>query len=454
MKYKLIDSCLDAEGFTPLHRAAQGANTVAVFNLIALGANQSSLSPDGYDPLILALLHAGNTSWWISEEYGLFKFYRASRVALDLLRHKMKTTGFQIICDSSKAELTLYHLAASRGLLHFIEEIFEEKDFHQLDVNCPNRDGITPIYLARLSSEREEGTFKYFNPWEGIVEFIESLGGKIQYPSRHAEYNVIYYRLYDWIPKEKKMNLRPGVRDLLAEFLSSLSHGHVSSMSCDSITSHKLEFRFQNLRLDTFSELIQQIRISKRRGFPLRMPNSVCVNELNRVFLLLLKYFASSPEYGKLKSSELELRLLYLIRTWHVERFVLLPCYKKAFSKYRPYFMDKRKIQTLVRQYEDNMLLYYLRMVCYEVKPSEFFRTFDSVFSNKYYRGQISDRFCPDFIRKRMGWQTSSQWINRFFDYWPAEFVIKFALGMYSQYDYLKILDVGLEPGSRVSIHN
>ena len=454
LKYKLIDSCLDAEGFTPLHRAAQGANAVAVFNLIALGANQSSLSPDGYDPLILALLHAGNTSWWISEEYGHLKFYRASLVALELLRHKMKTTGFQIICDSSKAELTLYHLAASRGLLHFIEEIFEEKDFHQLDVNCPNRDGITPMYLARLSSERVKGMFKYFNPWEGIVEFIESLGGKIQYPSRHAEYNVIYYRLYDWIPKEKKMNLRPGVRDLLAEFLTSLSHGHVSSMSCDSITSHKLEFRFQNLRRNTFSELIQQIRISKRRGFPLRMPNSVCVYELNRVFLWLLKYFASSHAYGKLKSSELELRLLYLIRTWHEERFVLLPCYKKAFSKYRPYFMDKRNIQTLVRQYEDNMLLYYLSLVCYEVKPSEFFRTFDSVFSNKYYRGQISDRYCPDFIRKRMGWQTNSQWINRFFEYWPAEFVIKFALGMYSQYDYLKILDVGLEPGSRVSIHN
>ena len=53
-----------------------------------------------------------------------------------------------------------------------------------------------------------------------------------------------------------------------------------------------------------------------------------------------------------------------------------------------------------------------------------------------------------------MGWQTSSQAIRTFFEHWPAEFIIKFTLGMYRQYDHLKILDVGLKPGSRVSIKN
>lgn len=129
LKYKLIDSCLDAEGFAPLHRAAQGANTVAVSNLIRLGANQSSLSPDGYDALTLVLLHAGNTSWWFPDQYGHLKSYKASVIALDLLRHKMKTSGFRIICDSSKVELTLYHLAASRGLLHFIRGFLIIKTF-------------------------------------------------------------------------------------------------------------------------------------------------------------------------------------------------------------------------------------------------------------------------------------------------------------------------------------
>ena len=455
LKYKLIDSCLDAEGFAPLHRAAQGANTVAVSNLIRLGANQSSLSPDGYDALTLALLHAGNTSWWFPDQYDHLKFYKASVIALDLLHHKMKTSGFKIICDSSKAELTLYHLAASRGLLHFIEEIFNDKDFHQLDVDCPNSDGITPMYLAKLSSNREEGgVFEYSNPWAGVVEFIETLGGQMQYPRRHAEYNVIYYRLYDWIPKEAKFNLRPGVRNFFAEYLSSLGHGHVTSMSCESIISHELELRFENFMLPTFAELIKQLLLSKRRGFPLRIPNFVCVNELKRLSLWLDRYLGSSHAYGELKSSELELKLFYMIRAFHEERFVLLPCYKMAFSKYRPYFVDKIKIQTLIKQYEDNMLLNQLSRVCHEVTHSEFFRTFWPIFYNKYYSGEIRDRNYPDFIRERMGWRTSSQAIRRFFGYWPAEFIIKFSLGMYRQYDYLKILDVGLKPGSRVSIQN
>lgn len=76
------------------------------------------------------------------------------------------------------------------------------------------------------------------------MEFIENLGGQMQYLRRHTEYNVIYYRLYDWIPNEAKFNLRPGVRNFFAEYLSSLGHGYVTSMSCESIISHELELRF------------------------------------------------------------------------------------------------------------------------------------------------------------------------------------------------------------------
>ncbi|XP_022810060.1 uncharacterized protein LOC111347065 [Stylophora pistillata] len=452
LKYKSIDSCLDAEGFTPLHRAAQGANTVAVSNLIRHGANQSSLSPDGYDALTLALLHAGNTSWWLSDQYDHLKLYRVSVVALELLRHKMKTSGYQIICDSSKAELTLYHLAASRGLLHFIKEIFKDKDSHQLDVDCPNRDGITPMYLAKISSKHEEdGVFKFSNPWARVVEFIEKMGGHMQYPSRHAEYNVIYYRLYDWIPKEEKVNLRPGVRELFAELVSYPSH--VSSMSCYSLTSHLLEFRFSNLKVITFLELIQQILLLKRRGFPSRIPNNVCLNELWRVSLWIDRYLNHRYVYGELNSSKLELRLFYMIRAWHEERFFLLPCYKMAFSKFRPYFRDEKKIEVLIKQYEDSMLLWHLTQVCFEVTNSIFFKTFWPIFFDKYNIDETRDRNYPDFIRERMGWETTWEGIRGFFRYWPAEFVIRFTLGLYRQYDYLKILEVGLEPGSRVSIH-
>ena len=75
---------------------------------------------------------------------------RASDGTIELLRHAMKTRGYRVKCDSSKPELTFYHFAASRGLVKVIEELFNEWKLHQLDVDCPNADRITPIYLAKV----------------------------------------------------------------------------------------------------------------------------------------------------------------------------------------------------------------------------------------------------------------------------------------------------------------
>ena len=62
-KQLIISSCFDAEGFTPLHRATQVVNLVAIRYLLANGADDSILNPQGsperYDALTLAVLHAG-----------------------------------------------------------------------------------------------------------------------------------------------------------------------------------------------------------------------------------------------------------------------------------------------------------------------------------------------------------------------------------------------------------
>ena len=81
-KYSIINSCLDAEGFTPLHRAAQGANIVAIRYLLANGANDSILNSHGYEPLSLAVLHAEKHSLEVA---------KASNAAIELLRHAIKT---------------------------------------------------------------------------------------------------------------------------------------------------------------------------------------------------------------------------------------------------------------------------------------------------------------------------------------------------------------------------
>ena len=160
LKHGVINSCLDSEGFTPLHRAAQGANQVAIRYLLANGANDSILSPQGHDALLLAILYAGSNIWRLfvfnKWDEQVLEMTRASDAAIELLRHAMKTRGYRVKCDSSKPELTLYHLAASRGLVKVIEELFNEWKFHQLDVDCPNADGITPIYLAKVFGIRVE----------------------------------------------------------------------------------------------------------------------------------------------------------------------------------------------------------------------------------------------------------------------------------------------------------
>ena len=201
-KEKIISSCFDTEGFTPLHRAAQGANLVAIRYLLAIGANDSTLSPHGLDALTLAVLHAGrrrlwerNKLVWVDSDF--HHRLKGEETAIELLRHAVKSRGNKIRCDASKAELTLYHLAASRGLLKFIEVIFSERDLHQLDVDCANTDGITPMYLAKLFKQNEELEGQG-NPWEQVIQIIKRHGGKMRYPKKMAEYSIVCNGVYGW----------------------------------------------------------------------------------------------------------------------------------------------------------------------------------------------------------------------------------------------------------------
>ena len=223
LKYGVMNSCLDAEGFTALHRAAQGANVVAIRYLLRNGANDSILSLHGYDALWLAVLHA--------EKHSL-EVMKASEATIELLRHAIKTRRYQITCDSSRSELTLYHLAAARGLANFIGELLKERQFHQLDVDCPNVDGITPMYLAKLFEEREVIAAIVYNPWELVINILKSHGGKMRYPRKDAEYNVIHTRMYGLIPIDFSLDFRPDIRYFVISLLSLYEKRENSSFYC------------------------------------------------------------------------------------------------------------------------------------------------------------------------------------------------------------------------------
>ena len=193
-KEEIISTCFDAEGFTPLHRVAQGANLVAIRYLLANGANDSILSPHGHDALTLAVLHAGRRRRdWVDAD--IRHMIQAEKAAIELLRHAVKSRGHKIRCDSTKTELTLCHLAAPRGLLKFIDVIFSERNLHHLDVDCANADGITPMYLAKLFKQNEKLDGQG-NPWEQVIQTIKRLGGKMRYPKKMAEYSIIYNGVY------------------------------------------------------------------------------------------------------------------------------------------------------------------------------------------------------------------------------------------------------------------
>ena len=156
---------------------------------------------------------------------------KAEEAAIELLRHAVKSRGYKIRCDSSKAELTLYHLAASRGLLKFIEVIFSERDLHQLDVNCANTDGITPMYLAKLFKQNEELDGQG-NPWEQVIQIIKRHGGKMQYPKKIAEDSIIYNGVYGWTPNEFTLDLRPDIFHFITSLLKSFQKREKRPFHC------------------------------------------------------------------------------------------------------------------------------------------------------------------------------------------------------------------------------
>ena len=457
LKYKVIDSCLDAEGFTPLHRAAQGANMVAVRSLIEHGADVSLLSPQGHDALTLAILHAGGNIWENLEGYKETSRDNASDVATELLRHKIKRHSFQIVCDSSKAELTLYHLAASRGLVKFIKEIFKDKNLHRLDIDCPNKDGITPMYLAKIFSKLVEGDT--YNPWAEVVQFIENQGGQMRYPSRGAEYNVIYNRLYGWIPKDFELKLRPDIRGFVVGRLSTYNYWQTDSMCCKPDTTIRMEIGGPGSTTALSRELKRQIKLLLCHCcvvvYSALEDLNICQEEQKRGTSLFSTYgrytrVLSRKAKNEMNEERVQMWLFYLMRMWHQNVFRDFACLKTVFNTYGPYFVDQKRSKQLIEQYEGSTPLWYLNRISFA-----FEQAFQSHL-NHYLQDANYTTFAllyheyPSFLRERMGWMADH--LPGYSGSWPLDFLVKFSLGFYSHYDYLNVLNVGLEPKTHIPL--
>ena len=493
-KEEIISTCFDAEGFTPLHRAAQGANLVPIRYLLANGANDSILSPHGHDAVTLAVLHAGRRRLWERHELvwvdgDYLHLMRAEQAAVELLHHAMKNRGYKIRCDSSKPDLTLYHIAASRGLVKFIEAIFNESDLHQLHADCANADGITPMYLAKLFEERVQDGLE--NPWEQVIQIIKRHGGKMRYPRKNVEHNIIYNGVYGWIPNEFKLNLRPDIVHFITSLLTSYEKKEKKSFRC--FFHRQIDLTRENAYYWPVIWLWEDINFSVKslmRESEEVQPNSntgrrQCSRE-EEYFRrdwgrcsLHLKQFrqymskisfprqAYPKNIAKLKNWEvfskvqrnwIQKEFLSLMKMRHTEVFRTLACFKSLCSRFKPvYHLDARSVTFRIRRFEKNPPVdNYLNQICDSIEY-----IFENYISFRKSSQQPSEfRLRDNELFSRSGFFNGSVKIFRHASFigsnpieWPLEFFLRRSVGFFRRYDYLKTLHIGKEPRTYVHLY-
>ena len=190
----VINECFDADGYNAFHRAAQGANVIAIKKFLDWGANPNVKNAEGFSPLWLSVLYSVKYRTFLNfqQENMLtsLEVHLASTSATIILNHLLRDGTVNINCNERHSGLTLYHIAAIRGMWLFIHHLLLNKEVTDLDVNCPNKHGITPMYLAKLAG----GTDCHWkSPWCKVVEVIRNFGGKLHYPTIEAEYSLFFH---------------------------------------------------------------------------------------------------------------------------------------------------------------------------------------------------------------------------------------------------------------------
>ncbi|XP_067057911.1 uncharacterized protein [Acropora muricata] len=198
---KVVDECFDDEGFNSFHRAAQGANVVAIRKFLSWGADHSLESENGFSPLWLSVLYALKYRPYLNfERVGLLaslEIELASLTAVEILDHGLQIEAFDVGCNESRSDLTLYHVAASRGMWKLVRHLLSSNKVTGIKVDCLNKHGLTPLYLAKFIAG---DSCKGYSPWCKVVEIIKSYGGTLQYPTLVAEYFLIFNVLFGKTP--------------------------------------------------------------------------------------------------------------------------------------------------------------------------------------------------------------------------------------------------------------
>ncbi|XP_001629583.2 uncharacterized protein LOC5509013 [Nematostella vectensis] len=208
---QVINKCFDIEGFSPFQRAVQGANLLAVTQLVnAHNADLWSCTEDGKSPLLLSVWYAIKYRPYLNlHEPSLItnlEIKLASHTAKFLLTKMIKTKPVPIGCNRRSKDLTIYHVAASRCMSDFVNFLLTLSKFtkylRDIDQDCVTQHGITPFYLASLyagdvGNVQEQLCYV-------TMRNILAYGGKHDvYPSYTTEFFLLFNAIFNTFPDEK-----------------------------------------------------------------------------------------------------------------------------------------------------------------------------------------------------------------------------------------------------------
>ena len=231
---RVLDECFDAEGYLPIHRAAQGGNLAAIKWFKRIGVNTQLKTRSGLTALDISILYLGNISYGefsapLNIYLYLLKSYEIppvttskfrSKVFEKLLRTFLGTMPeSKFLCGPTLEGLSPLHIAAVKGMavLRYVHKKATEI-LPSLPINCVNRHHLDPVYLAQYyDSVRNEGlTDKYSgensNIWFNLgheikygrkkdenyidLEFLHGSVPVAQYPDRESDYVMALIYLY------------------------------------------------------------------------------------------------------------------------------------------------------------------------------------------------------------------------------------------------------------------
>ena len=175
----ILDECYDAEGYLPIHRAAQGGNLVAIKWFKSVGVDTQLKTQTGLTALDISILYLGNISYGeFSASPNIYMHLHHSYWFPPVINSKYRSKVFEELLQTffrtpSKSKLPCgaleglspLHIAAVKGVevLKYVHKK-ASKTFPNLRINCVNEHHLDPVYLAQFyDSVRNEGLIDQYS---------------------------------------------------------------------------------------------------------------------------------------------------------------------------------------------------------------------------------------------------------------------------------------------------